>query len=219
MYQIFVHLTYSLIAVSFLLRDILWLRITSIVASSCSITFSYILPGGPVWEVIGWNCVFILINGTRIVLLIRERMQVNFSDEEREIYDKFFSNFPAVDFMKLMRVAKWDDIDADTTLIEQGETVHALLLIYRGEASIRVDGKEVVRQGDGAFIGEMSFMTNQPASATVVTVGPTRMVSWPKLDLMHMLDRNPNIRMNLQGILGTDMARKLQTQGTKKDEN
>lgn len=65
------HLAFALIAFSFLVRDILWLRALSIAASLAS----YLAPSNPLWIVIRWNVVFIGLNLVQIAILFRERRE------------------------------------------------------------------------------------------------------------------------------------------------
>ncbi|OGQ11456.1 MAG: hypothetical protein A2138_07265, partial [Deltaproteobacteria bacterium RBG_16_71_12] len=59
-------------------------------------------------------------------------------------------------------------------LTRQGAEAHWLYLLIAGEAAVRVakDGieTEVARIGAGSFFGEMSLMTGEPRSATVVAI-------------------------------------------------
>ena len=56
------HLAFGLIAFSFLVKDILWLRIVSIIASLFSVFYNYVIPVEPMWIPIGWNFVFCILN-------------------------------------------------------------------------------------------------------------------------------------------------------------
>ena len=53
------HLAFGLIAFSFLVKDIFWLRIVSIIASLFSVFYNYVIPLEPMWLAINWNFIFI----------------------------------------------------------------------------------------------------------------------------------------------------------------
>ena len=55
------HLAFGLIAFSFLVKDILWLRVVSVLASLFSIFYNYLIPIEPMWLTINWNFVFIIV--------------------------------------------------------------------------------------------------------------------------------------------------------------
>ena len=56
------HLAFGLIAFSYLVKDIMYLRVLSIVASSFGMFFNYTVPAEPMWLPIGWNALFVFVN-------------------------------------------------------------------------------------------------------------------------------------------------------------
>ena len=60
------HTAFVLTALSFYVRDILVLRGVAVVGGFIGIAYNYFIPAGPLWLVIFWLVVFIVINGFRI---------------------------------------------------------------------------------------------------------------------------------------------------------
>ena len=89
MWNLVGHLAFILIAASFLVRDILWLRAISIVASAIGISY-YFGNAEPLWLIIFWNAVFASINGAQISLLLAERSGIQLDDNEAELYETIF---------------------------------------------------------------------------------------------------------------------------------
>lgn len=58
----FGHLTFLLIALSFLVREMLMLRLLAILSSLASIVYNFSVAQDPLWLVIHWNLVFVGIN-------------------------------------------------------------------------------------------------------------------------------------------------------------
>ena len=203
------HLAFALILLSFLVRDIVWLRALSIVASLASITYNYLAPARPLWLVIGWNLVFIAVNLVQIAILFRERRGVSFSEEEKEIYETNFTRLSPVEFMRLMRIAEWRAAEADATLVDAGAVNTDVMLLYTGRAKVEKNDVKLTELRGGDFVGEMSFVTGQPAAARVTTAEPTRYLAWKRDELRKLMDRNPSMRLALQAELSQDMARKM----------
>ena len=67
------HLAFGLIAFSFLVKDILWLRLVSILASAFGMAYNYFIPADPMWIAIGWNGVFIAVNLYHIMFIYEKR--------------------------------------------------------------------------------------------------------------------------------------------------
>ncbi len=207
-YQFIGHLSYSLVALAFLLRDILLLRIVAIVASVCNIT--YAIGSDPINLIAAfWQSVFTIINVAWSIRLIYERRSVRFSEEERELYQSLFRSFTALEFMKLIRISKWHKAEPGQALTELGEEPEDVMLIYNGEIEAELPDGRNPRYRDGTFVGEISFIKGGSATATVRTVVPTRYVSWPKEELRKLLKRNPAMASTLQSVFTEDLTKKL----------
>ncbi|MBM3583447.1 MAG: cyclic nucleotide-binding domain-containing protein [Alphaproteobacteria bacterium] len=208
-YQIVGHLSFVLAAPSFLLRDILLLRLVAVVASLCNIAFAF--GGLPTtnWIVIAWQVVFITINASWSARLVRERSGIRFSDEERELYQTVFRAFAPVEFMKLLRLARWSRAEPGTLLAAAGRPVPDLMLVHNNAVAVDLaeGGTRTLR--DGAFVGELSFVRGGAASATVRVVEPTRYLAWSKPALVALLERNPALRTALQTVISEDLTKKL----------
>jgi hypothetical protein len=207
------HLAFLLTAVSFLLKDIILLRTTAVVSSIVGIGYNYFSVSGPNWLPIFWLSIFAIINAIRIIGILREKLSINFSEEEKELYETVFSNFNAVEYMKLFRTADWKNIPAGHVIAKEGEQIDGVYMLYNGEVSVERNGTEIGRSRDGAMIGEMSFIKggDTPASATVVSTKNCKCVFWPKVELRALLRRNPAIDVSLKHVFSIDLAKKLET--------
>lgn len=208
-WQLAGHLASVLTMVAYLLKDILWLRLLTIFSCFAGIVFNYFVPATPLWTVIYWNVLFAIINIVQIAIIIKERAGVHFSEEEQELHETLFKNFAPFEFMKLMRVGKWLEAKPGQVLAVERQSLDAVMLIYNGLARVEKDGKEVAQLKDGNFIGEVSFITEGAASATVRALTPTRYVAWPKAAIKALLKRNPSMRFAMQSMLSTDLSKKL----------
>ena len=203
------HLASILTMVAYLLKDILWLRLLTILSCFAGIAFNYFVPATPLWSVIYWNLLFATINIVQILIIIRERTGIHFSEEEKELHDTLFQNFAPFEFMKLMRVGKWLQAKQGEILATEQKPLDSVMLIYNGSVSVESNGKELARLKDGNFIGEVSFIAGGSATATVRALQPTRYIAWPKEAISRLLNRNPSMRIAMQGILSTDLTKKL----------
>ena len=203
------HLASILTMAAYLLKDILWLRLLTILSCVAGIAFNYFVPATPLWSVIYWNLLFAAINIVQIGILIRERTGIHFTEEEKELHDTLFKNFAPFEFMKLMRIAKWLEAKQGEVLAVEKKSLNAVMLIYNGLVGVEADGKELAQLKDGNFIGEVSFITGGAATATVRALQPTRYIAWPKDAITKLLNRNPSMRFAMQSMLSTDLTKKL----------
>ncbi len=203
------HLASILTMAAYLLKDILWLRLLTILSCFAGIAFNFIVPTTPLWTVIYWNILFAIINIVQVAIIIKQRSGVHFTEEEKELHETLFKNFAPFEFMKLMRVGRWLEAKQGEILATEQKPIDSMMLIYNGMVGVETEGKEVARLKDGNFIGEVSFITGGAATATVKALQPTRYVAWPKEAISHLLNRNPSMRFAMQAMLSTDLSKKL----------
>lgn len=206
------HLAFLLIALSFVVTDILWLRGISVVASVAGILYNYFAPDRPLWLVIGWNVVFILVNAWQIFRLIKERRPIAFNEEEQSLYDLIFSDLEPRKFKRVLEAGRWADFGPKSLLVQEGTENGDVLLIGRGRVAVEKEGAKVGELGTGAFVGEMSYIRGCAANATVRSVETTRCLLWERASLNHLFETDPAVRAVFHAGITEDLAEKLSRQ-------
>ena len=136
------HLAFGLIAFSFLVKDILWLRVVSVVASLFSILYNYTIPADPMWLAINWNIVFVLVNVYHIAVIIYEKRPIKMKAKDKELYEALFKELSPVEYLKVTKIAKWKKFKSGSQIIKEGADVKRLILIYNGRCC---EGRESCR--------------------------------------------------------------------------
>ena len=203
------HLAFGLIALSFLVKDIFWLRLMSISASCFSIFYNYFIPTEPMIIAIFWNIVFISVNLYHIFIILYEKRQVKMDDKNEELYSTLFKDMTPVEYLKISRVAQWETLKPGMRLITQGMPVPDLYLIYNGTVNVFVDNKQIAGLRDGEFVGEMSFLTEKVATATCKVKHETQCLVWKQRDFKELLKRNPSLYFTIQSVLSAQVSDKL----------
>ena len=199
------HLAFGLIAFSFLVKDILWLRLVSILASSFSVFYNWVIPAEPMWLAINWNFVFISLNLYHIAILIYEKRPIKMAPKDKELYETLFKDLSPVEYLKITKIANWKKFKAGDTLIRQDHLVTDLILIYNGTVDVVVKDKVVAQLKDGQFVGEMSFLTEKSATATCVIKHDTECIMWKQPEFKQLLKRNPSLYYTIQGLLSNQL--------------
>ena len=203
------HLAFGLIACSFLVKDILYLRLLSILASVFSIFYNYFIPPEPMMIAVFWNGVFIITNLYHIAIIVYEKRPVKMTDKEKELYETMFRGLSPVEFLKITKVAEWKEFKSPLPIIQQGKLVNDLILIYNGAVDVLVNDKKVAELKDGQFVGEMSFLTEKPATATCKVSHTTECLVWPQKDFKDLLKRNPSLYFTIQSLLSEQVSNNL----------
>ncbi len=204
-----IHAGYILTGLAFLLRDILWLRLLAIAANLAVGLAAYRAGMNPQWVVVAWAATFVAINLGHSLWLIHERYLQRLSDEEQRLYDRCFRALDRVAARKLLRRGKWTDFAEKDYLVRQGVHVERLLLLAEGEASVLLGGRVLARLVPGKFIGEVGYLSGEPATATVIAKTPARCVVWRKDELERLLERRPDLLNVFRAAVGQDLAAKV----------
>ena len=203
------HLAFGLIAFSFLVKDILWLRMMSIFASVFSVFYNWVIPPDPMWIPIGWNIVFVLVNIYHIAVILYEKRPINMDDKNQELYDTLFKEMSPVEYLKISKAAKWIKFKSGEVITTQKSPVKDLVLIYNGTIDVAVDGKKVADLRDGQFVGEMSFLTEKPATATCIVKHDSECLVWKQNEFKELLKRNPSLYFSIQSLLSAQVSSNL----------
>jgi len=203
------HFAFGLIAFSFLVKDILWLRIISTLASLFSVFYNYVIPPEPMWIPIGWNIVFAVVNIYHIAVIIYEKRPVDMSPKHKELYETMFKGMTPVEFLKITKIADWTHFKENEVITQKGHSVPTLNLIYNGTVDVMVDNKSVAELKDGHFIGEMSFLTEKPATATCKVKHDTECLVWEQKTFKELLKRNPSLYFTIQSLLSAQVSSAL----------
>jgi small-conductance mechanosensitive channel/CRP-like cAMP-binding protein len=90
-------------------------------------------------------------------------------------------------------------------MTRQGSEGHWLYLIVKGEASVRVESegleREVARLGAGTFFGEMSLMTGEPRTATVIALTDVECYRLEKDAFQSILSTRPDLADDVADVL------------------
>ena len=203
------HLAFGLIAFSYLVKDIMYLRILSIVASLFGMFFNYTVPAEPLWLPIGWNAIFVMVNIYHISVLLYEKRPVQMDDKNTELYNTLFKELTPVEYLKISKAACWKNYEPNDVLIRQQHLVPDLILIYNGTIDVKVDDEKVAELRDGQFVGEMSFLTGKSATATCIVKHPTKCLVWKQQEFKDLLKRNPSLYFTIQSLLSAQVSSNL----------
>ncbi len=211
MVEYIIHFANVLYLVSYLVKDILWLRILTVVAIFCLLPYFYFQPQ-PLMAAIAWNIGFAVINIFRICLLLLERRPVKLGEDDQKLYSASFRCLTPREYLKLLSFASWKEAKPLQQVIEKGKTPDQLMVIFSGRLSVEKDGEKVAELSDGQFFGEIHFITGEKAPISVIAEEVTRYVSWPQKELSEFLEKHLELREAFQYTLEEDLVRKLKTQ-------
>jgi hypothetical protein len=206
------NVSYLLIAVSYLVTHMLWLRILAMVGLVAEAVYFYAAGSGSLWVAIGWSVVFLVINGVQLLRLLRELRAAQLHGDERILKRGTFAALSLPSFRRLMKAGRWQTLAPGTLLTVQHTPVTHLRALARGRALVDVDGRPVAAVHPGGIVGEMSLLTGDAASATVCVTDEVRCFEVDGATLKQLLADHDDLRAQFHQALGTELAGKLLAQ-------
>ena len=122
-----------------------------------------------------------------------------------------FESLSAAEMVRLVEGATLQIFAGDEKLCRQGEAGDSFYIIRSGSVGVWVAGADgipvvVAHLGSGAFFGEMSLLTGEPRSATVIAEGDVEVVCVSRQDFSGLLLADADLAGKLASVLEKRMA-------------
>jgi hypothetical protein len=153
----------------------------------------------------------VLLLGSLMLLGKRllENSKVRFTREEEEMLGGLLSRLPRSRARHLLDQGFWLSGREGDTLTREDEAVTHLYYLASGEARVVSHGRQVGTCRGGDLIGELTILSGDRASATVVLAGPSRFWCAPANVLRPYIDAHDDVRHALEEGFGTSLKNKL----------
>jgi hypothetical protein len=205
-----VHFSNVLLLVSYSVRNILWLRWFAVAAALTNIPY-FLVQGTVLWPPVLWALVFTAINLFQITRIYLERRPVVLSEDEQKLYDLSFRSLRPREFVSLSLVGEWRNAAAGERIVTEGKPVPHLCIAITGSAEVHKQGQRIGTLRPGHIIGTALALTGDPSPVEVTFTEPARYMRWSLPSLRRFVDKRPDLRIALQGLVSRDLAGKLGT--------
>jgi len=202
--------------VSYSVRDILWLRVLTVVAALLLIPY-YAMQPAPLVAAIAWNAVFIAINAYWVTRLTIERRPVHFTPDEARLRTLSFPSLTPREARNLFDQGVWDDVAAGASLVQHDNQTGRFSVILRGLADVIHGGTKIAELGEGQFVGVIDVHA-QELDIDVIVRTDTRVKCWSRSRLSAFLADRPDVALALERSAGLEVGRLLDTALSKLDE-
>ena len=196
---------FNFIALAF--REILWIRILLTLGYFLRFIFQYFFSGSV--EASIWMIVFVSINLFQIIQIINERRKRYIEPKIVDLYKTVFKEFTTYEFLYFWKIGLINNVVSDTKIINDGDYTNSIRLLLDGEVSISKSNKKITKLTRGHFIGEISYLTEEPAIADVISSSNVSYIQWSNKQLSDLKINNKIFWIKLQNILLMDMVEKI----------
>ena len=203
------HVSYVLIALSYWMTNVFWLRIIAVIGLFFEMLY-FRMSGGDMHTGIGWDIIFIAINLYQIFRLVFDERRLRYMKELHLLSQGAFASLTREQLAQLVKVGSWRTFEPGTEVTREGEPVKDLVLICDGQMVVESQGQTITNLHGGSLVGELAFVSGRPASATVTAQRVTRTFVLEMEKLRNLVRVDGLVASAVDRIIGHDLATKLQ---------
>jgi hypothetical protein len=141
--------------------------------------------------------------------LPRPKLSLRLPEAERELLRSVFTGLDDAQIARLLVAGRFNDVAKGTTLAEENKPLETLFFICAGHVKVTVAGREVAHLEKGNFVGEIAFLTEKPATATVVAEDSVRALVFERAELNRFFRNEAEVAGPIYQLLGRELAHKI----------
>jgi len=110
------------------------------------------------------------------------------------------------DLTEIAGIADEIDLREGKELTKQGQPGREFFVLVEGSADVKKGSRRINQLGPGDFFGEISLVTRQPRTATVVASSPVRALVITDRSFRTLLQNQPEIQGKVMSALAARLA-------------
>lgn len=195
-----------LLLAGFALPNIRLLRTLTTLGVLCFIP--YLLLRSPIlWPAIILFAAMAAANIYHLARITSTGAKFQLSGEEMMLFSRLPGLTPA-QYKALLDISEWHNPAVPMQLTQTSQMPKALYYVLEGQVEVNRD-KQRFSIGPHAFIGELAFLRQKPATATTFAKTGSLIVSWEQRALRNLLSSDDGVRKAVDSLLSTDLAEKI----------
>ena len=185
------NIEYILLVISMMMTSMIWLRSLAIASGIAGFVYSAWWLHDPIG--VFWETAFTSVNVVQLLLIKYRNVTALFSADDRDLYIRIFPDLEPYQMRRLLKTGKWMTAPAGTELTRQGELASHLYFLSTGGLEVLVNSVKIGVCEPKGLIGEISFASGQPATATVVSSDQIRYFAFEQNALHKLMHADPEI--------------------------
>lgn len=159
---------------------------------------------------------FLGFNFYQIASIIRERLNARLPEVDVHLLRQSFEGLTDGQIAHLLKAAEWQNFEAGDILTRQDAPLDALYFLCTGRATVEINGSFVTYLERGSFVGEIAYLTGNPATARVTIEEPSRVLVFSRMRMAKVMAKDGQVSGILYQLLGRDLAMKMRRSNTRK---
>jgi CRP-like cAMP-binding protein len=159
----------------------------------------------PAWD----GTIFIAINLYQLYRLVKDRLSLRLPEADRDLLRSVFTGLDDPQIARLLIAGEFCDFAGGTTLAAENEALDRIFFVCSGRARVMIGGREVSLLEKGSFVGEVAFLTDKRATATVIAEGDMRALAFGRGELRQFFEKETEVAGLIYQLLGRELANKI----------
>lgn len=194
--------------VGFLFRDQIYTRLLVFTGSLLYIVYYLTVGDAPLWDAAIGSSLIALSSLQGALVLWWSRSIWTIPKDDRTIFQSLGHIEPGL-LRQLMRAADRIETETSTVLVQEGEAAQYLWYCISGGVVVKRTGQHAVTIMRPGFVGEIAWLTEGTASATVLSQPGSVLLRWRKEDLRKQVRRSKRVEDALDALIAKDLATKV----------
>lgn len=152
---------------------------------------------------------WILISVIGMTVFYLRTRSISFNEEERDVIAAKLFQLSPIDARKFLSAGRWWTAEPGTVVATEGEVIGQLHYLAEGSALATLHGRVIGEVEAKRFIGELTCLSGDPASATVIIDQPARVFSIDTPTLRGLCTKRPDMRLQIENVMKLDTHQKL----------
>lgn len=210
--------SFLLVAVSYMLRSILWLRVAALASGALGIPYNAYLAAGSegqtadeLWRVTFWLSSFFLINVWQSFRLLHANIEVRLPEEDRLLGSSVFPQMRSRDIRDLLASAEQIAFADGGVVLSTGDRTDALYCVARGGLLERLPAGDVRRLPRFSLFGDATWLVQEQYDGSpgqLISAGESLLYRWPYDALRELVSGRPEMSAAIADGIARGMVKK-----------
>lgn len=134
---------------------------------------------------------------------------MRFTEEESVFLEQTLPRLSVIKARKLLNLANWISGEPGDVLTVEGEKPPHLVYLAFGQAQVVTNGRAIALCNEKSFIGEITGMSDEVATASVSLTRVSRYMSFAAKEIRELVRRDAEIRLHLENCFAQEVKQKL----------
>ncbi len=136
---------------------------------------------------------------------------LHFSDEESRLIEKLLPGVSKEKAQKVLALGEWIEMTSGARVISEGLPTTALTYVSSGKLVVSKGGVPMIAMGQGALVGEVTYIDGTPATAQIDVLEDARLFSIDAQKLRALVEKDSEIATAIECSVASVLRGKLQS--------